>query len=113
MARFYSNENFPLQVVIALRALGHNVLTANEAGNANASIPDERVLAFAIQQGRALVTINRWDFVRLRNLNQDHMGIIVCSQDIDVEGQAQRIHAAIERMGDLRGQLIRINRPQR
>ena len=34
MARLYANENFPYQVVIALRALGHDVLTVQEAGNA-------------------------------------------------------------------------------
>lgn len=32
MARFYSNENFPLPVVERLRALGHDVLTTYEAG---------------------------------------------------------------------------------
>jgi hypothetical protein len=32
MARLYSNENFPLPVVEKLRALGHDVLTVQEAG---------------------------------------------------------------------------------
>jgi len=35
MARFYSNENFPLPVVEALRAMGHDVLSSLDAGNAN------------------------------------------------------------------------------
>jgi hypothetical protein len=65
MARFYSNENFPMEVVRELRSRGHDVLTATEAGNANVSIPDDQVLAYAIQTERALLTINRWDFVRL------------------------------------------------
>ena len=47
MARFYSNENIALQVVMELRRLGHDVLTSLEAGNANASVPDPEVLAFA------------------------------------------------------------------
>lgn len=47
MARFYSNENFPLPVVEQLRKLGHDVLTSYEAGNANRSVPDREVLAFA------------------------------------------------------------------
>ncbi len=34
MTHLYSDENFPRQVVEALRALGHDVLTALEAGNA-------------------------------------------------------------------------------
>ena len=35
MARLYSNENFPLPVVQRLRALGHDVLTIQEAGKAD------------------------------------------------------------------------------
>jgi hypothetical protein len=35
MARFYSDENFPLPVVEELRKLGHDVLTIHEAGQAN------------------------------------------------------------------------------
>lgn len=47
MARFYGDEQFPLRVVEYLRDLGHDVLTVQEAGNANLKIPDDRVLAFA------------------------------------------------------------------
>ena len=35
MARLYSNENFPLPVVLELRRLGHDVVTTQEAGLAN------------------------------------------------------------------------------
>jgi hypothetical protein len=42
-----------------LRNLGHDVLTVQEAGNANQRIPDEQVLAFAVSQERAILTINR------------------------------------------------------
>ena len=34
MARFFSDENVPLEVVRVLRSLGHDVLTAFEAGQA-------------------------------------------------------------------------------
>ena len=47
MARLYSNENFPLPVVEALRRRGHDVLTTLEAGQANRGIPDDEVLRFA------------------------------------------------------------------
>lgn len=53
MAFLSANENFPYQVVQALRGLGHDVLTSLEAGNANQSIPDEQVLEFATQNRRA------------------------------------------------------------
>jgi hypothetical protein len=52
-ARLYSNENFPLPVVEALRQKGHDVLTTRDAGKANEGIPDEDVLAFAIADKRA------------------------------------------------------------
>ena len=34
----YADENFPIRVVEELRALGYDVLTALEDGNANQSI---------------------------------------------------------------------------
>jgi hypothetical protein len=59
IARLYSNENFPLPVVIALRALGHDVLTSFDAGKANDAIPDDEDLTFATTNGRAVLTHNR------------------------------------------------------
>jgi Domain of unknown function (DUF5615) len=50
MARFYADEQFPFPVVELLRALGHDVLTVQEAENADQGIPDEEVLAFAVSQ---------------------------------------------------------------
>ncbi len=61
MARLYSNENFPVEVIVTLREFGHDVLTSIDVGNANAQIPDETVLAFSIETERALLTLNRWD----------------------------------------------------
>lgn len=51
--RFYADENFPRPVVERLRALGHDVLTAQEAGNGGQGIPDEDVMVFARGHGRA------------------------------------------------------------
>ena len=47
MTRFYSNENFPMELVNQLRQLGYDVLTSYDAGQANQAIKDEKVLAFA------------------------------------------------------------------
>ncbi len=52
MARFYSNENFPIQTVRELRRMGHGALTSHEAGNANRSVPAEEVLRFAASSRR-------------------------------------------------------------
>lgn len=111
MARLYSNENLPLQVVDQLRALGHDVLTSLEAGNANRRVPDLEVLEFAANEARTLVTQNRLHFIRLhRSGAVPHHGIIVCTFDPDFAGQAGRIHAAISSSSILKGQLIRVNR---
>jgi hypothetical protein len=111
VADLYANENFPEPVVVALRALGHAVLTSREAGNAGRAIPDEDVLAFATNDSRVLVTLNRRDFIRLHGERPDHAGIIVCTVDPDVEGQARRISDAIRDVPSLAGRLIRVNRP--
>jgi Domain of unknown function (DUF5615) len=74
MARLYSNENFPLPVVEALRQLAHDVLTIQEMGQAGQAMSDEAVLAFAHAEGRALLTINRNHFVRLHREGKQHSG---------------------------------------
>jgi predicted nuclease of predicted toxin-antitoxin system len=110
MARLYANENFPLPVVQELRRLGHDVLTVQEMGKGNQAVPDEEVMAFAIAEKRALLTLNRKHFVRMHNTQPEHSGIIVCTFDADFTGQANRIHSAIESRPQLDGQLIRVNR---
>jgi hypothetical protein len=111
MARLYANENFPLPVVVELRAAGHDVLTVAETGKAEQAWPDEDVLEFAAHDDRAILTLNRKHFIRLHNQQMHHSGIVVCTFDADFLGQAQRIDAAIRPLGDLHGQLIRVNRP--
>ena len=112
MAGLYSKENFPKRVVEALRALGHDLLTSFEAGRANQMIPDDQVLAFATEQGRVVLTLNRFDFIGLHRQTQGrHAGIIVCTRDdADPVAFAGRIHHAILEAGDPTGQLIRIER---
>ena len=95
MARLYANENFPQPVVDALRELGHDVLTTRDAGRSGKGVPDSEVLHFAVSDGRAVVTINRRDFIRLHQQDSRHAGIIVCSEDADFPGQGQRINAAL------------------
>ena len=111
MALLYADENFPWQVVETLRRLGHDVLTAQEAGQANRAIVDEEVLEFATARARTLLTLNRWEFVRWHARRPAHAGIIACSQDPDVERQGSAIDAAIRAAPTLVGTLLRINRP--
>jgi hypothetical protein len=46
---FYTNENFPFPTVLALRQLGYDVLTSQDAGNAGLSVTDEEVLDYALK----------------------------------------------------------------
>jgi predicted nuclease of predicted toxin-antitoxin system len=111
MARLYADEQFPRIISELLRMMGHDVLTVQEAGNANLSIPDEDVLAFAIDDNRAVITLNRQDFIRLHRVSSEHLGIIVCTNDIDRPRMATRIDEAIPSQESLKGKLIRIVRP--
>lgn len=111
MARIYANENFPFPVVEELRRLGHDVLTTFESGRAEQRLPDNVMLAFAISQGRAVLTHNRRHFVRLHSEQPAHCGIIVCTVDPNVGILAGRINAAIQANQPLDGRLIRVSRP--
>ncbi len=112
MAKLYSDEDFSYPVVRELRLLGHDVVTAQESGQANLCVADSAVLAFAIALDRAVLTFNRRDFISLHRHVSPHHGIIVCTRDADVTGLALRIHQAIIGCPTLGGQLLRINRPQ-
>lgn len=109
MARLYANENFPQPVVDALRRLGHDVLTTHDAGRSGKAVPDSEVLSFAVSEDRAVMTINRRDFIHLHQRDSRHAGIIVCSEDPDFSGQGQRIHDALGDNPQLAGRLIRVN----
>jgi uncharacterized protein with PIN domain len=112
MARFYANENFPLQTVRALRRLGHDVVTSFEAGNANRSVPDEEVLTFAAGEQRILLTQNRLHFLRLHQHGViAHAGIVVCTYDPNFERLAQRIHEQVSNVNEVVGKLLRVYRP--
>ncbi len=111
MARLYADEQFPRPVSELLRTMGHDVLTVQEAGNANLGIPDEDVLAFAIADNRAVITLNRQDFIRLHRFNTKNFGIIVCTNDTDRQRMATRINEAIASQESLEGKLIRVVRP--
>ncbi|MEY3302061.1 MAG: DUF5615 family PIN-like protein [Pseudanabaena sp.] len=111
MARLYADEQFPRAVSQLLRNMGHDVLTVQEAGNANLGIPDDQVLAFAISNNRAVVTINRLDFIKLHRSSSKHFGIIVSTNDSDRPRMATRINEAIATQESLQGKLIRVVRP--
>ena len=111
MEKLYVNENFTFPVVKLLRDFGHDVLTSADAGNANQRIPDEDVLQFAITENRILVTLNRRDFIQIHKTIPIHSGIIICTEDIDFIGFANRIHTLLEtNKGLFENHLLRVYR---
>lgn len=111
MARLFADENFPGPVVRELRDLGHDVLTIQEIGRASEAVPDDEVLATAVADGRAVLTLNRRHFKQLHARSSAHTGMILCKTDNNFAGLAARIHLAIQTAGNLAGQMIRVNRP--
>ena|ERR1700687_3120134 len=108
MAKLYADENFKSDVVDRLRALGHDILTVQEAGQQRK--PDTDVLAYATAAGRAVLTFNRRHFVRLHSQVASNSGILVCTDD-DVDVLAGRIDQALAECPVLDNQLIRVDRP--
>ena len=120
MSRLYADEQFPRAVSQLLRDMGHDVLTVQDAGNANLGISDENVLAFAINvlafaisDERAVITLNRQDFIKLHRANSKHFGIVVCTNDPNRPQMANRIDQAIALQKSLQDELIRVIRPSR
>jgi predicted nuclease of predicted toxin-antitoxin system len=109
--RLYADENFPLPAVQRLRRLGHDVLTLQESGKGEQSIPDAAVLAFATEVDRAVLTLNRKDFIHLHRKNPRHAGILVCTFDSNFEDLAERVHQALQATDTLSQQLVRVQRP--
>lgn len=93
MAKLYADEQFPRPVVRFLRELGHEVLTVQESGNAG--FTDPRVLEFATANNLIVLTQNRRDFKLLHQIDSNHQGIILCTEDRDAFALTNRIHAAI------------------
>jgi len=112
MARLYSDENFDVRAMETLQNLGHDTLTARDAGQTNQRIPDHEVLAFATQNSRAIVTFDRRDYYHLHQNQPAHAGIVACTFDADSIRLAGQIHERIEaERGDLEGKFLRIYKP--
>jgi predicted nuclease of predicted toxin-antitoxin system len=107
MALLLADENFPRPVTLAPRALGHDVVTAQEAGLGGQ--PDADVLAHATHVGRAVLTLDR-DFLRLHAQAGPHTGIVHCTPDPNAAALAGRIDAAVNAAA-LAAALLRVRRP--
>jgi Domain of unknown function (DUF5615) len=108
MAAFLADQNFEDEVVVALMALGHDVITARAVGLERAA--DQALLAAATVDGRAVLTHDR-DYRLLHKSGAVHAGIVFASVDQDFVALAGRIHQAVTSLPDLAGRLIRVVRP--
>jgi hypothetical protein len=110
MAKLYADEDFSHPVVQRLRQLGHDILTAQEAGWAGQGIKDEDVLVFATAAGRAVLTFNRRHFIPTLHLHLVSRRHHRCTRGDDVSALADRIHQLLNSVPTLKDQLLRIKR---
>lgn len=111
MARLYADEDFDYRVVVELRALGHDILTVQEAGRGGVGRGDPLVFADAIAIGRSVLTFNRRHYFRLARSAPSHFGVVAPTRDDDYVALARRIHDAICHLPSLDNQVIRVYRP--
>jgi len=126
MAQLYADEDFSYPAVEELRRFGHEVLTAQEAGEGGEGKTDEEVLAFAVAEHRAVLTFNRRHFIHLHQkadsydgishdgISHDgisHYGIIVCTRDPDPIALAVRIDQSLTAHPTMENHLVRVTRP--
>jgi hypothetical protein len=89
----YADEDFAFPAVEEPRVRGHDVLTAQEDGQA--AMPDSVILARALALGRVVLTHNRRHYVRLHHQGAAHTGILTASQDCDHMALAGRINGSL------------------
>jgi len=100
-----------MELVRQLRQLGYDVLTSYDAGQANQAIEDEKVLAFAHERQRAVITLNREDFITLHKQGREHSGILIAREDRDYQGQVAMLNEFLSTDAQpLKGRLIRIKK---
>jgi hypothetical protein len=73
MASFYADEQFPVQVTELLRNLGHDVLTVQEAGNANQQTCRETKVAYRANFTfiSALQSIDKYQSYKFKKMNHN------------------------------------------
>jgi hypothetical protein len=109
-----ADEHIDPLVATYLRKMGHDVALARSYSQSKAGDghTDLKVLAFAKQEGRAVVTENWRDFLPLHRADPDHAGIIACKVYPDAKSQAKEIDRAIRAVlssnGTLAGQWVRV-----
>jgi hypothetical protein len=114
MVRLYADENFPSGASRRLRLLGHDVLTVQQTNVSKYGDgkSDDDVLRIAMDEGRAVVTLNCKHFAKLAAATTWHEGIILCAVDPDTDRLGRKIDAqirdAIGTNGRLTGRVVHV-----
>jgi predicted nuclease of predicted toxin-antitoxin system len=81
-ATLYLDQDVSVQLARILVGRGFDVITTRDAGNLDTE--DDEQLAFAVRQGRAILTHNRDHFTRLHEeyleQGRHHHGILIAGQ---------------------------------
>jgi hypothetical protein len=93
--KLYSDEDVDPALALGLRQDGYDALSSHEAGRTNQKISDEDQLIYAVQQGRAILSFNTADFIKLdrewKAAGKRHYGIIVSLRINDVGELLRRV----------------------
>lgn len=111
MHSLYADENIPQPLIDRLREKGYDIRSVGEDGKAGQQYPDGLVLQRAADLNRVLLTHDRRDFRRLHTRGAPHGGMVLCTQDRDASGLAERIHAALASRPTMRREVIYVYRP--
>jgi hypothetical protein len=98
---YFDHDSAAHELLGALRRRGHDCLSADEAGMRLAT--DAEQLAFALTQGRIMITANQGDYAALHARwvadGRDHAGIIIASQSLDLRAKLRRLRLLFDKVG--------------
>jgi predicted nuclease of predicted toxin-antitoxin system len=93
--RLFTDEHISGRLARALRSHGYDAESCHEAGRADQGIPDEDHLDYASRSGRAILTFNHVDFVRIdaawKRGGQQHAGIVLSPEVQDIGELLRRV----------------------
>ena len=93
--KLFTDEDVDARLAEELRKRGYDAESCLEAGRSNQRIPDDEQLAYATEQGRAILVFNVRDYVPLdvawKANNQQHAGIIASPKIADLGELLRRV----------------------
>ena len=96
----FTDEHVHAGLAAALRQLGYDAVSCQEAGRHLQGISDDDQLAYAAQEGRAILTNNFTDFEdadrRWKAANRRHAGIIIYSRSPTFSALLRRVQQHLD-----------------